>query len=177
MSNDGEKVGLSAAVNRAMAQDDGPPASDAEQMSLLPLDRPAKEIGDVAMPQRGPGRPMGATNKRTQVWADFLLSQYSSPLQMLAETISMPLEDLAGRLKCDKADAFKIQLLAAKELAPYLHQKLPVAEDGEPNRLWMTFEVSQAVGEMLQLEPEDDGAIVIEGEIADDNKKNGKSKG
>lgn len=122
--------GLGAAL--AVTGPGEPPTDTAEQLPLLPL--PA-----VADPARGPlaspdtagkaGRPPGARNKRTEEWVEFLSANYRSPLIMLAETVNRPVEVLAKHLGCSKAKAFEIQLAAAKELAPYMHQKLPQAVD------------------------------------------------
>ena len=58
-----------------------------------------------------------------------MLAKHRSPLEVLAEAYSRPVKELATELGCDVLDAYKIQLLAAKELAPYIHQKMPVAVD------------------------------------------------
>ncbi len=77
--------------------------------------------------KRGRGRPKGSKNKRTEDWTEYLLNNYRSPLIMFAETYSRPTAGLALELHCSLEDAFKIQMDAAKQLAPYVHQKLPQA--------------------------------------------------
>jgi len=104
-----------------------PGAIDGEQLSMLPLDR---KIAEKNLPTpRGPGRPPGAKNKNTEEWRTYLLSRYSSPLEGLAQTYSIPIEDICAMLNCTKLEAFKLQLQAMKELAPYVHQKMPLALD------------------------------------------------
>jgi hypothetical protein len=77
--------------------------------------------------------------------ADYILSRYTSPLIALAETYARPVQDLAKELGCDKLEAFKLQLVAAKELAPYLHQKLPIAIDtGEKGLIHLTINAGTA---------------------------------
>ncbi len=76
---------------------------------------------------RRPGRPPGSLNKRTTEWTNFLLARYKSPLVVLAETYTRPIKELAQALGCTIEDAFRIQLTAARELAPYVHQKAPPA--------------------------------------------------
>lgn len=76
---------------------------------------------------RGRGRPKGSKNKRTEDWTEYLLNNYRSPLIMFAETYSRPTAALALELACTLEEAFKIQMDAAKQLAPYVHQKLPQA--------------------------------------------------
>lgn len=76
--------------------------------------------------RRGRGRPAGSRNRRTQDWAEYLLSRYRSPLVVLAETYSRPAAELAAELGCSRLEAGQMQLKAAAELAPYLHGKMPV---------------------------------------------------
>ncbi len=125
---DQTKEGVDAALSEAMeAYGDAPPDVKAEQLALLPLPldeavKPERRVG-----QRG--RPKGAKNKRTEAWRAWLLSSYRSPLEMLCQTFTMPVGELAKALDCDLLDAFKMQILAAREAGPYLHQKMPVAVD------------------------------------------------
>ena len=100
-----------------------------EQLPLLPLDVTDGEGFPVPREKRGRGRPKGSTNKRTQEWADYLLGRYGSPLEAMAQIYARPVHLLAIELQCSILDAVKVQLVAAKELAPYVHQKLPVQVD------------------------------------------------
>jgi hypothetical protein len=152
----GEKVGLSAAIRDAMAGGTAPAVAAAERQ--LPLiatvehDEPERE-------QKGVGRPAGSRNKRTQEWTEYLLSRFRSPLLVLAETYSRPVADLAAELGVTRAEAFALQLAAAKELAPYLHQRQPLAVnlDGKgvmALTLWATpaLEGAAEVGEGLVID-------------------------
>jgi len=96
--------------------------------------------------KRGRGRPKGSKNKRTEDWTEYLLNNYRSPLIMFAETYSRPTAALALELHCSLEDAFKIQMDAAKQLAPYVHQKLPQAIefDTEKGLVSLTMVVSAA---------------------------------
>lgn len=131
MANEkGEKIGLVKAVELTRAESVIERA--AEQLSLLPSAAAAKMAGDQSADgevaqRRGPGRPPGSRNKRTEEWCDFILGRYRSPMLFLAEAYSRPVEVLAAELGCDKLDAFKAQTAAALALAPFLHQKQPVA--------------------------------------------------
>ena len=127
--SDDAKEGLQAAVE---AIDQGePPAASEEQIEIFPpiALKPAAAPGEAPAIDRGPGRPKGARNKRTEQWVEYIEGRYRSPLIFLAETYSRTVEELAAELCCKREDAFKLQLQAAKELAPYLHQKLPIAVD------------------------------------------------
>lgn len=110
------------------------PLASAEGYLLPPKPEP---------PKRGRGRPEGARNKRTQEVADYLLSRYRSPLEVLAETYSLPVEVLAQKLGCTPYEAKKLQVAAADKLAPYLHQKQPVAIDaGERGLVQLVIEAA-----------------------------------
>jgi hypothetical protein len=91
---------------------------EAEQLELL-------EAPGLA--RRGPGRPPGTLNRRTEQWVKLILARYASPLVALAETYHRPVQELARELGCTKLEAFQEQQKAAIALAPYLHQKLPLA--------------------------------------------------
>lgn len=98
------------------------------------------------------GRPAGSVNRSTEEWARYLLSQYQSPLVVLAELYSRPLDELVDELQAmaDKhatvrvgagegaglsvrvarvnpLDVLKLQRDAAVALAPYLHKQQPKA--------------------------------------------------
>lgn len=62
--------------------------------------------------------------------ATFGEGRYRSPLEVLAETWSRPVETLADELRCSKRQAFELQQEAAKAALPYWHQRLtPDAQD------------------------------------------------
>lgn len=133
---EGEKQGLgdvlAAAVPNAAAE-------ACRQLDLLsaedepgasPFDQALDEMAaGFSQPRRGRGRPVGSRNRRTEDWQRLVLSTHRSPLLVLADVYSMPVEELAKRLKCDLLDAAKLQITAARELAPYVHQRLPQAVD------------------------------------------------
>lgn len=124
------KVGLTAALERVEGEIKPrvpsavqTPLFPAELLDDLPGDSTKRDIG---LRQRGPGRPKGALNRKTEDWADYLLNRYSSPLVGLAEICSRRVLDLAAELRCKPLEALAIQLRAMAELAPYLHGKKPV---------------------------------------------------
>lgn len=120
--------GISAAVSEAVRAQ---APAEVQQLALpgLPLAAKAEAARDIeggGAAGRG-GRPKGALNRRTEEFVDYILSQYRSPLIALAETYSRSVDELRVELGCTKLEAFQLQQQAAKELAPYLHQKLPQA--------------------------------------------------
>ncbi len=124
---EGEKQGAVAAIE-AIGAGDPPGAGSAGQAELFDAEDAPTPLGD-AVGRSGPkgGRPRGSRNRRTAEWCDYILGQYRSPLVVMAETYSMPVEELAEKLGCDKLDAFKAQQAAAAALAPYIHQRQPQA--------------------------------------------------
>lgn len=144
--------GLKSAVE--MAHDPAakvPDDMDAEQLALLPLrnnDQGKEAAERKSLSGRGAGRPPGAKNKSTKAWTNYLLKKYPSPLEGLASIAFRPLPDLVAELmEMTGASAnskghyeryvemLKIQMGAMKELAPYLHQKQPMAIQGAENGL------------------------------------------
>lgn len=139
--------GLQTAVSDLHNQNNPvPDALNGEQLALLPLSEPEAMQANAAgfdIAPRGVGRPKGSKNKNTEAWREYLLTKYSSPLEVLASTMTRKVRDLAIELgylvygdqgvllrkpKPEELEAcLKIQLSCAKELAPYLHQKQPQA--------------------------------------------------
>lgn len=159
------KVGLQAAVDLTMGESEPPPGAATDQLPLLPAGEVAERESDqLPARRRGPGRPPGARNKSTDDWVDFIRARYRSPLEMLAETFSRSVVDLSKELGCTKKDAFALQLQAAKELAPYLHQKMPqaVTVDAKGD---FTLIIEGGLG--VPAVTAGDDAVVIEGEIGE----------
>lgn len=136
IEDDKGKQGLKTAVAE-LHDPSKPPVEPVVQMQLpeLPLDS-ALEAWDIAPKARGRGRPPGAKNKSTEEWREYLLTRGQSPLVVLQQTFSMSVGELAlalgktGHLTFDQAlELYKLQIMAAKELAPYLHSKMPQAVD------------------------------------------------
>ncbi len=122
--------GLHTAV--ALAMKDGtamPKLGISGEQGSLPLMETGQDDEGLtrvkAVQSGGVGRPAGKLNRTTEEWRDYLLGQFRSPLVILAETYSRPVMVLAAELGCTPLEAFKQQMAAAKELAPYIHQKLP----------------------------------------------------
>lgn len=138
VTGEGEKQGLVSLLDAAVTAAD---QDEERQMDLLsaepgasPLDAALERMAQgFRKPRRGRGRPQGSRNRRTEDWARLVLSTHRSPLLVLADFYSMPVEELAGRLQCDLLDAAKLQMAAAVALAPYVHQRLPQAVNLDVN--------------------------------------------
>lgn len=131
--------GLKAAValTEGDAAGNGPGEPQATQLALYPADQlgalPQDPGARQAQLRRGPGRPPGALNRKTQDWAQLIVRKYRSPLIFLAEVYSRRVGDLAAELGCKPIEALEIQRRAASELAPYLHGKMPVQVEVKGN--------------------------------------------
>lgn len=135
---DSAKQGLKSAVAELFDPAEPLPGSESQQLMLPALPLEAGDDAAAAERRRGPGRPAGAKNKNTEAWRNFILSRHRSPLEALAMTFNMTIADLAARLGLknpptfDQAlELFKVQMTAARDLAPYVHQKMPLAIEGE----------------------------------------------
>ena len=138
---EGSKTGLAAAVEAVGVEDAPEEFREAHQLPLMPADDVSGLVATIHGGQRG--RPRGSRNKSTTEWVKFIQARYRSPLEFLAETYSRPVSVLASEIGCDLKEAFQLQLQAAVQLAPYMHQKQPqalqVASQGDVN---MVFSVS-----------------------------------
>jgi hypothetical protein len=130
------KEGLAAAVALLMPETgqtqgraEALAALRGEQLALLPSPIAIEDAGadEDGARRAGPGRPPGSRNRSTNEWVDFIAARYRSPLLFLAEAYTRPAQQLAAELGCDRVEAFKLQVKAAETLAPYMHQKQPLA--------------------------------------------------
>lgn len=117
--------GLKTAVETAVTSHTAP-APSGEQPDMFAGERPALTPFEKRV-QGQRGRPVGAMNKRTEYWANFILSRHQSPLVFLAELYSTPTAELAEEMGCKRAEAMHMRKSAAEALAPYVHQKMPTA--------------------------------------------------
>lgn len=163
---DEKPSGLLAAVRELMADHAGEMYE--QQLALLPT--PATERVEVPEAgedgkRRGPGRPPGAKNKSTLDWARYIQARYRDPRLFLAETYNRPVEQLAKELDCSLLDAFRVQFMAAKEIAPYIASKMPTADDDGGKEIpSLALYVSDEGAKLIQASAQG-GARMIEGEV------------
>ncbi len=135
----------------AAAHDDAAAAAP-EQLEIFDLMVGSRSAGGMVGPlgddddaikesvSRGRGRPAGSINKRTQAFADYLLTRFQSPVVGLLKTASMTPAELLKFLIDDFQEQFKVKVepkfemiwdcvkviqKAATEAAPYTNAKLP----------------------------------------------------
>lgn len=182
------------ATGAALAVEAAPPAPWARpdgQASLFGLEVEEPDgIGELSPPPddgargKGKGRPAGSRNRATEEWRNFLLSRYRSPLVVLAEIaqahpvalaqeLSEPGEDGA---QVEPLEALRLIVSAAGTLAPYIHQRQPLAVEGEGGALMQVIingasaaQLGAVIGDAVQpvdeshiyqylSEPSDDGS-------------------
>lgn len=143
------KEGLKSALE-TVGVGDAPGAASAEQLALLPAE-PARNDTAEVLPgagdpgaRRGPGRPAGARNKRTEDWVNFIVDAYGSPLVHLAQTMVADTKKLAKELHIKQVEAFDRQQAAAIALLPYVHQKLPQAIELDKGVTILQINVAEA---------------------------------
>ena len=135
-----DRSGIATAL--AMLDASEPLADDQSDMFEAAADLP---ISARASGNAKGGRPVGARNKSTEAWREYLLSRYRSPLVALLEMCNRTPTELATDLglKCevfvgsgefrtrrevlDVVKAAEMQMDAHKAVLPYLHQKAPTA--------------------------------------------------
>lgn len=107
------------ALELALAARDAEPA-EVEQLDLLGLE---------PVPNRAPGRPPGARNRRTERMVEFLLARYPDPREVLLQMAATPVGELAATLRCTQLEAFQEKRQAAIAVLPYVAARQPVAID------------------------------------------------
>ena len=118
-------------ATRLILQEQQPEADDGEPVVLDLLGLPEVERNSN-LTRAGRGRPLGARNRTTRDWLDYLSRRYGSPLEILAQMARAPTDELAQELGCTRLDAYVQKRRAAESLAPYLHPKLSSVEVHPP---------------------------------------------
>lgn len=126
------KSGYGKAMKAATEAYQPPPAAQQQDLledtGLLGLPVPTSTRGkNLIVEKRGPGRPPGATNKRTEKSIQYLLSRYRDPRETLLAIQQTPVDELAARLNCSAKEALQEIRLAAIGVLPYTAQRLPLA--------------------------------------------------
>lgn len=139
-------AGVKKALQTTIEARPAEPAQVEEQLELLGA--PVNEKVAEVRRRRKVGRPKGAINKKTAATAEYLLSRYSSPLEVLMQIATAGVEELSASLGCTKLVALQEKRLAALAVAPYLHTKMPVAVD-VTNRKVVNLIIEDGDGENL----------------------------
>jgi hypothetical protein len=155
---DGHKTALELALAEARAVEaaEGPEQGD--------LFGDGERVEGREVERRGPGRPPGARNARTDQLAKWYIGQNGDPLSIGTKISALPilargvLEGLAERLGCSRHDAAKFWASIYSATMPYLHQRLAQLEVKQPGSLGSGEPVTWAFsddGEIVDVRPED----------------------
>lgn len=133
MSDQASVAGVAAMVP-AEVEDD-------QQLDLL-NEQPRTERGQVlAVLRRGPGRPAGARNKRTERTLNWLMSRHGDPRERALAFCDMAIADIAVMLNCTLIQAAVEQRLMIQTILPYVAQKQPLAIDVTSKRaIYLTID-------------------------------------
>lgn len=98
--------------------------ADEEQLGLWSEPVSAAGAAKLRLVPRGPGRPPGAKNKRTEATVAHLLQRYRDPRAVALERIQMHPADLAGVLGCTVFEAAQEQRLYMQAVFPFIHARI-----------------------------------------------------
>lgn len=127
----GANVGLRGAIEPLEGAEVGAPTPEIQD-GLFDLDGPDGATGPLTRlfneraERRGPGRPKGSPNKRTEDLRRFILARFKHPVVALMEIGSIPTIELISELRLDPDKALALQIRALSEAAPYVDSKMPM---------------------------------------------------
>ena len=160
----GEKTALDVAVAAARQRE---LAEQPRQLALFHAAPGSTESGSPAaepgatLASRGPGRPPGARNRRTDEAARIYMSEFGDPLRRGVAISALPilapdvLEGLARRLACSKIEAAKWWAGIYAATMPYVLTRLATLEVKPAGSLGgetVPFAFSEA-GEIIEIAP------------------------
>ncbi len=154
-------------------------AGGGEQAELFEAEAPLPLAPAAGHEPRKVGRPAGSRNRSTAEWVSFFLSQNRSPLSVLGNIVSQPLEQLVDQLQAmsDKhavvrfseegiatvavarvnpLEVLKLQRDAAVALLPYIHRKQPMAVEIEQKQRGVVL-----IGELDVTDVGDDADLAL----------------
>lgn len=124
-------------------------AADAEDAQLALFAAPATEAGRKKagpLAARGPGRPPGARNRRTEHTLAFLRARHRDPRVVLLEIAGANVHDLAGLLGCSAHEALQEKRLAAIGVLPYYAARLTPEVLQQFNGVFLTINEGRIAG-------------------------------
>lgn len=153
-SGDGERVERLARERIAAAVDDAEPQGELLAASLgLPETARSRALAV----KRGPGRPPGARNRRSESLAQQVERLFGSPVLRAAALAMMPVDELAAALGCKPFEAVQEQRLWLGMLLPYVASRMPIAVDVTNHKV-VQLTIVDADGAALAV---DGGAVEI----------------
>jgi len=140
----GNALAIGEAVERW--QEQNREADDEERQYGL-FAEPQTEAGRAKLVsyRRGPGRPAGSRNRRTEQTVAFLLSRHRDPREVLIELAEANVADLAALLGCSLFEAAQEKRLAAIGVLPYVAARVTPETIKQFNGIFLTV-VERAEG-------------------------------
>lgn len=161
ITTDGHATALQGLVAEARREE----ASRQGELFAEPRSEP--ETRGQVVPFRGPGRPPGARNKRTDEAARLYCAAFGDPLARAIEVAAMPilapgvLEEFARFLQCSRLEAFKAWANCSSATMPFVHQRLATLEvkpAGSPGGEALVFGfVEDDAGELIEQRKAENG--------------------
>jgi hypothetical protein len=162
MVENGHKQALASAVAEARAEELQDLAEDLKQLDLFDAATTVQEAqAPVVNGHRGPGRPLGSRNRRTDEASRFYMACKGDPLLFGVEISALPilrgtvLPELAKVLGMTRENAAKWWLGVYAATLPYCHQRLatltvkpPGSPDGEPIALPWGYAEDEVLGHL-----------------------------
>jgi hypothetical protein len=165
MVENGHKQALADAIVEARAEELKREQGENAQFDLFEAfgGVQSTQVAVVNGGSRGPGRPVGARNKRTDEAARFYMSRFGDPLARGVEIAAIPilaqggrvLVELAKVLGMSRPDAAKWWASIYAATLPYTHQRLATltvkpegSPDGEPIPLPWSYAEDEVLGHL-----------------------------
>jgi hypothetical protein len=152
---------LASAVAEARAEELQSLAEDLRQLDLFEATSVQDAQAPVVNGHRGPGRPVGSRNRRTDEASRFYMACKGDPLLFGVEISALPilrgtvLPELAKVLGMTRENAAKWWLGVYAATLPYCHQRLatltvkpPGSPDGEPIALPWGYAEDEVLGHL-----------------------------
>jgi len=119
----GNEIAIGEAVER-WQEENRAADEEAQQFGLFGV--PETEAGRAKLVsyRRGPGRPPGSRNRRTERTVAFLLSRHRDPREILMEIAEANVADLSALLGCSLFEAMQEKRLAAIGVLPYVAARI-----------------------------------------------------
>jgi hypothetical protein len=119
----GNELAIGEAVER-WREENREADEEAQQFGLFGVPETEEGRAKLVSYRRGPGRPPGSRNRRTERTVAFLLSRHRDPREVLMEIAEANVADLSALLGCSLFEAMQEKRLAAIGVLPYVAARI-----------------------------------------------------
>ena len=164
-----EKPGMAAAVETLA---DAGAVGRIDREPELPLGLSRAERASQLAGYRGPGRPKGSRNRRTEETIEYLRAKgVADPLEVLGQIYSRPTAELAEELDISLAEALDRQQHAAQAALPFWHAKvnpnIALKADKDGFMLWIGDEMPEGAAD----QGGDEDGFMLDAEVIENDEK------